>query len=296
MRFARRSPPSPVANVGSAGDEAMSEQQAGSDLATRFTAAVVMIALASVAIYLDGWVFRLLLAAGAAVMMIEWGDMHRVPRPWSWVGAVLLAAPTLALPEFLFPAAEAQPAALDSSVLQPVWLGLGATAAIGLLFGVFSRRLGMGWGYAYVGLPSFALAALNWAWFELVFWLMLVTWSTDIFAYFAGRSIGGPKLAPRISPNKTWAGLIGGMAGAGIVGALAGRLLDLDPVFLWVGAGLGLLAQLGDLYESRLKRRHGVKDSGSLIPGHGGVLDRVDGLLPVAMATLLLLMVTLGPQ
>jgi phosphatidate cytidylyltransferase len=274
----------------------MSDEKTGSDLGTRFTAAVVMIALATVAIYLDGWWFRLLLAAGAAVMMVEWGDMHRVPRPWSWVGAVLLLAPTLALPELLFPAAEAQPAALDWTLLQPVWLGLGIIAAIGLLFGAFSRRLGMGWGYAYVGLPAFALAVLNWAWFELVFWLMLVTWSTDIFAYFAGRSIGGPKLAPRISPNKTWAGLLGGMAGAAAVGALAGWLLDMEPVFLFVGAGLGLIAQLGDLYESRLKRRFGVKDSGTLIPGHGGVLDRVDGLLPVAIATLLILMVTLRPQ
>ncbi|HEY0414538.1 MAG TPA: phosphatidate cytidylyltransferase [Allosphingosinicella sp.] len=268
----------------------------GSDLATRFTAAVVMIAIACAAIYFGGWWFRPLLAAGGAVMMVEWGDMRRVPRAWSWAGAALMVLPALVLPEWLFPAADAQPAALDWDILQPVWIGLGATAGVGLLFGVFSRRLGMGWGYAYAGLPAFALAVLNWAWFELVFWLMLVTWSTDIFAYFAGRSIGGPRLAPRISPNKTWAGLIGGMAGAGAVGALAGWLLDLDTLFLLVGAAMGLLAQLGDLYESRMKRRFGVKDSGALIPGHGGLLDRVDGLLPVALATLLLLMVTLRPQ
>ncbi|HEX8526440.1 phosphatidate cytidylyltransferase, partial [Allosphingosinicella sp.] len=128
------------------------------------------------------------------------------------------------------------------------------------------------------------------------FWLMLVTWATDIFAYFAGRSIGGPKLAPKISPNKTWAGLIGGMAGAAVVGAvfayLSGISADL-PDFLWLGAPMGLLAQIGDLYESSVKRRRGVKDSGTLLPGHGGVLDRLDGLLPVILATFLVLVLVL---
>jgi phosphatidate cytidylyltransferase len=124
--------------------------------------------------------------------------------------------------------------------------------------------------------------------------LMLVTWATDIFAYFAGRSIGGPKLAPRISPNKTWAGLIGGMAGAALVGAAAAWLLGIGEPFLWLGAPMGLLAQLGDLYESGVKRRRGVKDSGTLLPGHGGVLDRLDGLLPVIVATLLVLIASLA--
>ena len=135
---------------------------------------------------------------------------------------------------------------------------------------------------------------LEWARFDLVFWLMLVTWATDIFAYFAGRAIGGPKLAPRISPNKTWAGLIGGMAGAAVVGAVAAWLFELDPIFTFAGALMGLVAQLGDLYESRVKRRLGVKDSGTILPGHGGVLDRLDGLLPVVLVTLMLLLVILG--
>jgi phosphatidate cytidylyltransferase len=152
-----------------------------------------------------------------------------------------------------------------------------------------SRRLSLGWGMLYVGIPSFALLVIEWARFDLVFWLMLVTWATDIFAYFAGRSIGGPKLAPKISPNKTWAGLIGGMAGAALVGAGAAWLLSIGEPFFWLGAPMGLLAQLGDLYESRVKRKLGVKDSGALLPGHGGVLDRLDGLLPVVLATLIVL-------
>jgi phosphatidate cytidylyltransferase len=267
---------------------------APSDLTTRFAAAVVMIAIASVAVYLGGWPFRLLVAAGAAVMLVEWCDMHRTPRAWTWFGVLLLVGPTLVLPELLFPAAERDPAVLESGLFDPLWMGAAVTAALALLYGLASRRVPLGWGFLYVAIPSFALLVLSWAWFELVFWLLLVTWATDIFAYFAGRSIGGPKLAPRISPNKTWAGLIGGMAGAEAVGALAGWLLGIGSPFLYVGGLLGLLAQMGDLYESAVKRRHGVKDSGSLIPGHGGVLDRLDGLLPVILATLLLLILTLS--
>jgi phosphatidate cytidylyltransferase len=123
---------------------------------------------------------------------------------------------------------------------------------------------------------------------------MVVTWATDIFAYFGGRAIGGPKLAPKVSPNKTWAGLIGGMVGAGVLGAATALALGLAAPFLYAGALMGLVAQLGDLYESGVKRRAGVKDSGSLLPGHGGVLDRLDGLLPVALATFALALVSKG--
>jgi phosphatidate cytidylyltransferase len=264
-----------------------------SDLPTRFVAGVVMIAVASLAIYLGGWPFRVLAAAGAAAMMLEWGDMHRVRRPLSYFGIALLLGVALILSEYLFPAAERDPAEIDAAVFDPLWPGLAAIGGLALLYGAVSRRIALGWGFLYIAVPTLALLVLSWAWFELVFWLMLVTWSTDIFAYFAGRSIGGPKLAPRISPNKTWAGLFGGMAGAAVVGALAAWLLGLDPVFLYAGAPLGFLAQMGDLYESRVKRRLGVKDSGHLLPGHGGVLDRLDGLLPVAVATLGLLLLVL---
>ena len=265
-------------------------QKPSSDLSTRFAAAVVMIAVACVAIYVGGWLFRLLVAAGAAAMMIEWTDMHRAPRWAAVLGVLLLLVPTLVAPELLFPAAERDPAEIDYALFDPVWSGFAAVLGLGFVYGLVTRRLSLGWGLIYIGLPSFALVVLSWAWFETVFWLMLVTWSTDIFAYFAGRAIRGPKLAPRISPNKTWAGLVGGMAGAGVVGAVAAWLLGLGGPFLYAGVGMGLLAQIGDLYESSVKRRRGVKDSGTLLPGHGGVLDRLDGLLAVLVATLLLLM------
>lgn len=151
-------------------------------------------------------------------------------------------------------------------------------------------------GLVYVILPCAALIWLR----ELpdqgrhvVFWLFCAVWSTDTGAYFAGRTIGGPKLIPRISPNKTWAGLLGGMVAAAVVGGLVAAI---DPALpaLALAALAGVVAvvsQAGDFTESAVKRYFGVKDSSQLIPGHGGVLDRLDGLLfaaPFVAACILL--------
>lgn len=143
--------------------------------------------------------------------------------------------------------------------------------------------------FPYIVLPAIALV-----WLRLddayglicVFWLLFVVWATDTFAYFSGRGFGGPKLAPRVSPNKTWAGLIGGMVGAALVGIVTALWFNLgSPAQLGlVSAFLAVVAQGGDILESALKRRAGVKDSGKLIPGHGGILDRVDGLVTAAIA------------
>jgi phosphatidate cytidylyltransferase len=107
-----------------------------------------------------------------------------------------------------------------------------------------------------------------------------VVWATDIGGYFAGRSIGGPKLWPRISPNKTWAGAIGGFAASIVVAAgfVAFRLGETVPLLV-LASVLSIASQLGDLFESAVKRRFGVKDSSRIIPGHGGVLDRLDGFV-----------------
>jgi len=120
---------------------------------------------------------------------------------------------------------------------------------------------------------------------DLLIWVFLVVWSTDIGAYFAGRGIGGPKLAPSISPNKTIAGLVGGVVSAAIIAGAWVKMMDLPPVLMWLAPLFGVASQLGDLFESGLKRRAGVKDSGTWLPGHGGLLDRLDGLVPVAMLT-----------
>ena len=263
--------------------------KAPSDLMTRAIAGMVMIAVAIAAAYYGGWPFRLLVAAAAALMVVEWADMHRVPRLWAYVGAGLIVVALLAGSEYLYPASE-ELLEFDAEDLAPNALAFGGLAILGLLLGAASRRVAMGWGFLYIAIPAFALLSLSWVWEVLTFWVFAVTWATDIFAYFAGRAIGGPKLAPRISPNKTWAGLAGGMIGAGAFGWLLATWFEMETFFLWAGAPLGLAAQLGDLYESWEKRRAGVKDSGSLLPGHGGVLDRLDGLLAVSLVTTLLLM------
>ncbi len=269
---------------------------ARSDLPTRFVMGVVMAAVACVAIYVGGWPFRLLVAAGAALMLVEWGDMHRVGRRSSIAAAALLALALLGMSGWYYPPGEMDVdpvsgvAAIAPQSFDAVWRLLLILAGVAVVCGVIGRRVTMAGGFLYVAVPALALLLLEWAWFALVFWAMFVTWATDIFAYFAGRSIGGPKLAPRISPNKTWAGLGGGALGAGVVGYLVASLFDMGSPFLYIGAAMGLLAQAGDLYESWLKRRAGVKDSGTILPGHGGVLDRLDGLLPVGVATLLILM------
>ncbi|HKT75921.1 MAG TPA: phosphatidate cytidylyltransferase, partial [Sphingobium sp.] len=116
----------------------------------------------------------------------------------------------------------------------------------------------------------------------LAFWALSLVWATDVGAYFAGRAIGGPKLAPRVSPSKTWAGLAGGVLAALVLGFLLHRFAGL-PIQLAAASGLlAVAAQLGDLLESHMKRRAGVKDSGTLLPGHGGVMDRLDGVVAAA--------------
>lgn len=128
---------------------------------------------------------------------------------------------------------------------------------------------------------------------ETVLWIVLCTWATDIGAYAVGRSAGGAKLAPRISPGKTWSGLVGGMAWAAVASAAFGYAWGLGqtiPLAI-VGALLAIVGQVGDLLESALKRRAGVKDSGTLIPGHGGLLDRVDGLIAILVVVALVRLV-----
>ncbi len=155
---------------------------------------------------------------------------------------------------------------------------------------------GLDWqlyGFAYCLLPAVSLLWIRerseyegiGTGFDLLIWVFLVVWSTDIGAYFAGRAIGGPKLAPSISPNKTIAGLVGGVASAALLAGAWVYLVKLPAMLLWLAVFFAVAAQLGDLFESGLKRRAGVKDSGTWLPGHGGLLDRLDGLVPVAVLT-----------
>lgn len=157
--------------------------------------------------------------------------------------------------------------------MPPGWFALGAAA------------IGLG-GVSLVWLRTDAHAgAAN------VLFLFLVVWASDIGAYMTGRALGGPRLWPAVSPNKTWAGALGGLAAAMAIGFLAAVSLSLGQLAwaaLPVAAVLGMAAQGGDLLESWLKRRFGVKDSSGLIPGHGGLLDRLDGVLAAAPLAALL--------
>ena len=184
--------------------------------------------------------------------------------------------------------------ALVAAVLGGYPFAILVAAAGAIMFTEWMRMVrgwGLQWtlaGFLYALIPSLALLWIRERGpdkLEMLLWVFIVTWSTDIGAYFAGRAIGGPKLAPTISPNKTWAGLIGGMVAATILGAAWVLFFDLPRALLAFAPLFAAAAQMGDLFESWLKRRAGVKDSGTIIPGHGGVLDRLDGLVPVAVLT-----------
>lgn len=168
-------------------------------------------------------------------------------------------------------------------------LGSAALAAAEARGGSVWRYLGV----AYVSLPLVALVLLrndpDYGIAAIVF-VMLSVWAADTLAYFAGRIIGGPKLAPRISPKKTWAGLGGAVAGSALAATAVVLWLGLPAlaVPVMIAAMLAVVEQAGDLFKSAMKRHYGVKDSGHLIPGHGGVIDRVDGLVAVAAAAALI--------
>jgi phosphatidate cytidylyltransferase len=185
---------------------------------------------------------------------------------------------------------------------------LAAAAVGGTVFAVFVAavatamfyewtRLVRGWGALWYGSGFFyaVLPAIALLWvrerdahgLELLVWVFLMTWSTDIGAYLVGRAFGKRKLAPSISPGKTVEGLCGGIAAASLIGGAWVLAMGLGIPLLALAPLFAIIAQVGDLFESSMKRRAGVKDSGSWLPGHGGVLDRLDGLVPVAVLTAL---------
>jgi phosphatidate cytidylyltransferase len=169
-------------------------------------------------------------------------------------------------------------------------LGLSGATAIVLVFcGLKDRSFAwLGAGILYIAIPCLALIWLRERPGEglaTLLWLLALVWAVDTGAYFAGRTVGGPKLAPRISPSKTWSGLLGGVLAALAVGLVAARLTGGSALGIAaISAGLAFVEQAGDLMESAIKRRFHVKDAGNLIPGHGGLLDRVDGLMAVLAA------------
>jgi phosphatidate cytidylyltransferase len=198
-------------------------------------------------------------------------------------------------------------AALPLSVMLTAWGA--ALPALGLLAAATVTGIAMAHGLSpsrplAFGIPYLGLGAVALVWLRQspaagganVIVLLLIIWASDIGAYAAGRAIGGPRLAPAISPGKTWSGAVGGLAAAATTGCAAAALLD-NGAPSWRPAVfallIGVIGQGGDLFESQLKRHFGVKDSGSMIPGHGGLLDRLDAVLTAAPAAALLAL-TLG--
>jgi phosphatidate cytidylyltransferase len=254
-------------------------------LKTRIISAVLMAPVALAAAWWGGWAFAALAALAAAVMGWEW---QRIVTGGRYDTAGVAASVAAA-------------AACLLAVVAPL-PALGLVAA-GAALAVLLERDRRGWmlaGALYAGWPAVALVWLRGdaaAGRAVLFWVLLAVWATDIGAYAAGRLIGGPLLAPRVSPKKTWAGLLGGMASAAAVGLFAGPALGaVSPYGLAAGGALlAVIAQAGDLLESWVKRRWGVKDASNVIPGHGGVMDRVDGLLAAALAVAMVTLATGKP-
>jgi phosphatidate cytidylyltransferase len=241
----------------------------------RLLTAAVLAPVVIAVVWQGGIAMAVMLAAAAAVMAREWDRLIG--------GASALAVAAAAALALL--ATVAGEAGLGLVAIAVAAAGLAATKR-----GPVAARAWAALGPVYVGGPCLALLWLRHHpehGFALVLWLLLVVWAADIGAYLVGRLVGGPRLAPRLSPGKTWAGLGGGVVAAATVGGLAAAGLGRTQVGGPAGAGavLALVGQAGDLFESWLKRRRGVKHSGALLPGHGGLLDRLDALLVAAPVT-----------
>jgi len=243
------------------------------NLGLRAASAVVLIPAAVAAVYFGGWVLLLLVAVSVSLLALEWGGMSAPGAPIRVAAAV-----TVAILVALFAAYYGH--------YRSAWV-LGAVGA--LVAAVVGRSLSERPADTAYGVVYIAPAAIALFWMRNmphgISWtimLFAVTWAADIFAFAVGSAVKGPKLWPRFSPNKTWSGFFGGLVGAMVTAMLVSRFTDAKLTFLaaaLVGVAGGLATMAGDLWESMLKRRFGVKDSGDLIPGHGGLLDRVDGLM-----------------
>ena len=243
------------------------------NLGIRAASAVVLIPAAVAAVYFGGWVLLLLVSVSVALLALEWGGMSAPGAPIRIAAAVMVAV--LAA---LFVAYYGH--------YRIAWVIAGIGAVVAAIVG---RSLSERAGDAAYGVVYIAPAVLALFWIRAmpngISWTIMVfsvAWAADIFAFAVGSAVKGPKLWPRFSPNKTWSGFFGGLVGAMIAALLVSRFTDAKLTLLsaaLVGFAGGLATMAGDLWESMLKRRFGVKDSGDLIPGHGGLLDRVDGLM-----------------
>jgi phosphatidate cytidylyltransferase len=252
-----------------------------SEIATRVASALVLAAVALAAVVASPWTFAVLVIGAGVIVAWEWGRLVRGTEfdSIAWVQAVTVAAIVISValgrPEI---------AALAFLV---------ALAIIGFLSRASSHLAWSIAGMAYAGLPAFALVWLRsdkTLGAAALLYLLAVAWTTDSTSYAAGRLIGGPKLAPAISPRKTWAGLIVGTIAPALIGYAGALLLSgtSGTRLALVSVVIAAACQVGDLSESAVKRTFGAKDMSHLIPGHGGLVDRIDGLLFAALAAALI--------
>lgn len=244
------------------------------ELRLRIISAVVLAAIVLAATWIGGFYFAILAQIIAFLVYYEWTSITdaRNDDPhafWSgWLAMVLIAATSLGRSRIELP-------------VETVWLPVFVVFVYAL---VRARNRWNPAGIVYAGLTGISLAAIrddDFSGLIAMLYMFAIVWGTDIAAYFTGRAIGGRKLAPSISPGKTWSGAIGGAVAAVICGSLV-VLSYMQSLTLWIvllSLILSVLSQIGDLFESFMKRRYKVKDSSHLIPGHGGVMDRIDGLV-----------------
>ena len=255
-----------------------SEPRVG-ELMRRVASALVLVPLALITAYVGGWLFAAFWGIAALGVLWEWMALVAGSARHA-VLAVAAAAIVLALALVV----------MGYSVASVMVLAMGALGAA-----VLAPAVRRGWiasGVPYAGAVALAptlLRAEGREGFPAVLFLFIVVWTTDIAAYFAGRALGGPKLMPRVSPKKTWSGALGGTLAAAAASLVFTAAAGLSGRFLvaLIAVILSVVAQAGDLFESFLKRRFGAKDSGRLIPGHGGLMDRLDGFVVAAVVAAL---------
>jgi phosphatidate cytidylyltransferase len=250
-----------------------------SELVTRVNSALVLVALTLALTYAGTQTFAALILFAAALMSWEWGRVVRgvgIDRIFAVQTVAIVAAGYVTLLRW--------PALAVAMIVAATWLVFRIHKGAKLSSDPWWSAAGV----YYAGFPAIALIAIRQDpqyGFHAILYLFLVVWSADTGAFFVGRLIGGPKLAPKISPNKTWSGFIGGALAACLAGSLFALWFGRTsiPAVAALSIALAVVAQGGDLGESFIKRFFGVKDSSGLIPGHGGVLDRLDGLVFAAI-------------